>query len=43
MSALWPQSRHPVFADRRAAGVVLAVHLRRFAGRPDVLILTLPQ
>jgi putative phosphoribosyl transferase len=43
MSALWPQKRHPVFADRRDAGVVLAEHLRRFAARTDVVVLALPR
>jgi predicted phosphoribosyltransferase len=31
------------FADRRDAGIVLAQHLRRFAGRDDVVVLGLPR
>ena len=34
---------HPPFADRIAAGKELAALLRRYAGRPDVMVLGLPR
>jgi predicted phosphoribosyltransferase len=32
-----------MFSDRREAGRVLASHLQRYAGRPDVVVLALPR
>jgi putative phosphoribosyl transferase len=32
-----------IFRDRRDAGRVLASHLQRYAGRPDVVVLALPR
>jgi putative phosphoribosyl transferase len=32
-----------IYEDRRQAGLELAVHLKRFAGRPDVVVLALPR
>jgi putative phosphoribosyl transferase len=43
MSALWPWSMRPAFADRHEAGVTLAEHLGRFAHRTDVVVLALPR
>ena len=33
----------PLFADRAAAGRLLAAELQRYGGRPDVLVLALPR
>lgn len=43
-STMGPQAQIPrVFRDRREAGRLLAAVLRRYAGRPDVIVLALPR
>jgi putative phosphoribosyl transferase len=43
MSTLRQWQQRPAFADRHEAGVLLAVQLRQFAGRTDVVVLALPR
>jgi putative phosphoribosyl transferase len=39
----WSQSASRAFVDRREAGVSLAGHLHKYAGRGDVVVLALPR
>src|SRR5688572_32328760 len=41
--AMFHQSHRPLFSDRREAGIALALKLRHFAGRNDVVVLALPR
>jgi predicted phosphoribosyltransferase len=43
MSIPWRSAERLRFKDRRRAGVVLAQHLERFAGKDDVVVLAIPR